>query len=98
LLAASVPELRTGWLDDLPPPAALQDTTGQAAAHQLASNACAFFVRCPVRIPGTCDTIETPDMALSTGAVIRCVRTEPDLLRLQSWDARQPGLVHQPAS
>jgi peptide/nickel transport system ATP-binding protein len=98
LLAASVPELRTGWLDDLPPAAIVLDGSAPAAARQLASNACAFFVRCPARVAGTCDVIKTPDMALSTGAVIRCVRTEADLLRLQGGDARHSQPVHQPAS
>ena len=95
LLAASVPELRTGWLDGLPAAAA---GAPQAAAWQAAADSCAFFGRCAVGIPGTCDTVPTPDMTLSTGAIIRCVRTEPELLRLQGLGVRQPSPVTQPAS
>lgn len=91
LLAASVPELRTGWLDGLPPALALPPTEASArpSVLQLASRTCAFFVRCPVRVAGTCDVVETPNVTLSTGAVIRCVRTEAELIHLQGWPARQ---------
>ena len=97
LLARSVPELRTGWLDSLPPPVSAADPI-QAAVRQLASEACAFFPRCPAGIEGTCDVIPTPDTSLSSGAVIRCVRTEPDLLLLQSRVAPQSTLAPQTAS
>jgi peptide/nickel transport system ATP-binding protein len=98
LLAASVPELRTGWLDDLPPARIAQGPDLQAASRQAGSNACAFFGRCAVGIAGVCDVETTPDRLLSTGATIRCVRTEPDLLQLQGWDARASSSAYQSAS
>jgi peptide/nickel transport system ATP-binding protein len=87
LLAASVPELRTGWLDGLRP--AREER--QSAARQLGTDSCAFFARCDCAIPGTCDTKPTPDLALSTGAVIRCVRSEADLRERQGSTTRQPA-------
>jgi len=85
LLAQSVPELRQGWLDGLRPP---RVTPGrmeqrQAAARQLASDGCPFFSRCDVRTEGVCDTAPPPVHALSSGAVIRCVRSETQLAQAQ---------------
>jgi peptide/nickel transport system ATP-binding protein len=93
LLASSVPELRPGWLDELRPPRALQDSEAprQAAARQLATGSCAFFARCDVRVPGTCDVVRIPDVTLSTGAVIRCVRDETELLQFQGAAVREPA-------
>ncbi|MGI4941789.1 MAG: ABC transporter ATP-binding protein [Janthinobacterium lividum] len=85
LLAASVPELRTGWLDGLRP--AVTDRP-QNAVHQLARNSCAFFSRCDVRVDSVCDVLPTPDRALSTGAVIRCVHPEAELVALQAATVR----------
>ncbi len=89
LLAASVPELRTGWLDELRPKLAETDPPG--ALHAPADT-CAFFSRCDVRIPGICDFVPTPDQTLSTGALIRCVRPEAELLALQGGAVS--ALVH----
>jgi peptide/nickel transport system ATP-binding protein len=76
LLARSVPELRTGWLDGLPP--GVRDAP-PTAAWRMHDESCAFFARCPVRTDGLCEIDPTPLHALSTGAVIRCVRTEAEL-------------------
>jgi len=85
LLAESVPELQQGWLDGLRPPrvALGRAEQRQAAARQLASDGCPFFSRCDVRTEGVCDTAPPPNHALSTGAVIRCVRSEAELARAQ---------------
>jgi peptide/nickel transport system ATP-binding protein len=82
LLGASVPELRVGWLDGL----RTRDAADRpATAAQLgALESCAFFARCDIRIPGTCDTVPTPLRPLARGAAIRCCRTEADLLGLQN--------------
>ena len=78
LLIASVPELRTGWLDGLNAVHIREATDGVGGAPR--TSACTFFPRCPVRIPGRCDTEPTPVRLLSKGAVIRCQRTEAELL------------------
>ena len=88
LLAQSVPELRIGWLDGLPPP-----SRGQAAAAWRARNeSCAFFPRCGLAIPGTCDVRPTPTHTLSTGTDVRCVRSEDELRGAAALPARQPAL------
>ena len=82
LLMASVPELRTGWLDGLDA-VHLREAAGGVggpARPSIRSSACTFFPRCAVRIPGRCDTEPTPLRVLSKGAVIRCQRTEAELL------------------
>jgi len=77
LLISSVPELRTGWLDGISE-AHLQEAAG--ASDLLRPDACSFFARCALRIPGRCDTALPPIRRLSKGSVIRCQRTEEELL------------------
>jgi hypothetical protein len=43
-----------------------------------------------LRVEGLCDVAPTPEQTLSTGAVIRCVRPEAELLQLQGWAAGAP--------
>ncbi len=73
LLAASVPELRTGWLDGLPP-AAMAEAVPPGAAR--VTQGCGFFARCALRLPGVCEVAPPPTRTLSTGATIRCVQPE----------------------
>jgi peptide/nickel transport system ATP-binding protein len=86
LLAASVPELRVGWLTDQqpapqwPPP-----------SRRLAADACPFFGRCASRVDGVCDTAPTPQRIVSTGAAIRCVLPEGDLPQLRGPVVPQPA-------
>ena len=89
LLAASVPELRTGWLDGLPPVAdAAPDTADKVAVG------CSFFARCALRLPGLCDTAPPPAQTLSTGAMVRCVQPEAMLRApFQPADAALVGQV-----
>ena len=75
LLIASVPELRTGWLDSVGP------TREAVPAASLA--ACSFFPRCAVRIPGRCDTTPPPLRPLSKGAEILCHHDEASLRAVQ---------------
>jgi len=77
LLISSVPELRTGWLDGISE-AHLQEAAG--ASDLLRPDTCSFFARCALRIPGRCDTALPPIRRLSKGSVIRCQRTEEELL------------------
>ncbi len=81
MLAAAVPELRIGWLDSLPPRQAAEASPGAALLAGLES--CAFYARCAVRLDGICDVEPTPWRSLSTGASIRCCRTEDELRALQ---------------
>jgi peptide/nickel transport system ATP-binding protein len=76
LLIGSVPELRSGWLEERGAMRGRDD----AAAGPLP--ACAFFPRCGVRIEGTCDTVPPPVHRLSKGAEILCHHTEDALRRL----------------
>ncbi len=73
LLISSVPELRQGWLED----------RGSVRGPEVAPGpqpACAFFARCGLALPGTCDTTPPPRRMLSKGAEILCHRDEATLL------------------
>ena len=87
MLAASVPELRVGWLDGLRPRPA--SDTLVSAARLVGLDTCAFFDRCDVRMVGTCETVPTPLQRLSRGAVIRCCRTEEQLAALQGAEPQE---------
>lgn len=78
LLLASVPHLRTGWLDALP----RRDDGGEAVPRP-ARQGCSFYPRCPVREPGVCDIVTPPVRSLSKGARILCHRTEAELSAAQ---------------
>ncbi|WP_137180856.1 ABC transporter ATP-binding protein [Roseomonas sp. AR75] len=74
LLVSSVPELRQGWLEE----------RGSVRGPEVIGTdrpACAFFPRCSVALPGTCDRVAPPRRTLSKGADILCHREEADLLR-----------------
>jgi peptide/nickel transport system ATP-binding protein len=81
LLAESVPELRPGWLDSLRPQAVAGQR--QAAALQASRDGCPFYSRCDLRLDGVCDIRPPPMQMLSTGAMVRCVRTEAELMDAQ---------------
>ncbi len=77
LLIASVPELRTGWLDGVPVRVvAEKNATGEGL--------CAFLDRCPVRVDGVCDREAPPRRALGDGKEILCHHTSTELERLQA--------------
>ncbi|WP_036012012.1 ABC transporter ATP-binding protein [Bradyrhizobium yuanmingense] len=80
LLISSVPELRQGWLDRMSEKFLKEAAAGVAPTGW--GDACSFFERCPVRIPGRCDVEPTPVRRLSKGANIRCQRTEEELIKL----------------
>ncbi|MBL8699288.1 MAG: ABC transporter ATP-binding protein [Alphaproteobacteria bacterium] len=80
LLISSVPELRTGWLDER-----ADRRIGEAASRPTAGRSgCAFAARCPVVIPDRCATTSPPWRSLAKGASIRCHRSEAELLAQQS--------------
>ena len=72
LLAASVPQLRPGWLEAVRAPAA----EAAAAAAQVPPagqrRGCAFFPRCPQRLPGLCDVRQPSAEALPDGRRVAC--------------------------
>lgn len=81
LLAASMPELRPGWLDGIDA-VRLAEARGEAARPSL-SDRCAFVARCPVRI-GPCASEAPPIRPFAKGSSVRCHRTEQELLMQQS--------------
>lgn len=77
LLVSSVPELRIGWLEDsLSQREVLSDVEGKV---QSAEVGCPFFGRCPLAIPGTCDTETPPDRLIGTKHVVSCWREPTEL-------------------
>ena len=81
LLISSVPELRTGWLDSVPPRAVAEPSMHGAAD---AKGLCVFRDRCLVRIDGVCDRESPPRRTLAGGKEILCHHTSAELERLQS--------------
>ena len=67
LLFSSVPELRQGWLDDITPP----DFPSNVAQAQT-KDGCAFFHRCTLGIPGTCDRSVPPMRPMGEGVTLAC--------------------------
>ena len=98
LLISSVPELRTGWLDEVsmratrvPPP------LHRPSAAIDAPGLCPFLNRCPVRIDGVCNTESPPRHKLADGKEILCHHTGEELSRMQDdvprRDPAQPVAV-----
>ncbi|MGY3238280.1 peptide/nickel transport system ATP-binding protein [Bradyrhizobium sp. USDA 4472] len=82
LLISSVPELRQGWLERIGDKYLKEAAAGVARSGR--GEACSFFERCSVRIPGRCDVEAPPLRHLSKGADIRCQRTEEELVNLSA--------------
>jgi len=75
LLVASVPELRRGWLEQVPPPAAVPRFGVESEAPGL----CVFLQRCPVRIDGVCNVAAPAHVITRNGKQILCHHTEEEL-------------------
>jgi peptide/nickel transport system ATP-binding protein len=86
LLAASVPELRPGWLDGIDE-VRLAEARAASPGGSLAAapDRCAFLPRCAARVTGACDAAPPPLRHLAKGSAIRCHRSESELLVLQTW-------------
>jgi peptide/nickel transport system ATP-binding protein len=82
LLLSSVPELRPGWLDSISK-THLDEAAGGLALQDI-QRPCAFFRRCAVRIPGTCDVQQPPTRDLAKGSSVLCHRTEDELRYAQT--------------
>jgi peptide/nickel transport system ATP-binding protein len=86
LLAASVPELRRGWLDELGD-ARFSAPAGEVPIAPVA-NLCSFLDRCPQKLAGTCDRLPPPRRQLAQGVEILCHRSSAELIAAQQ--ARPP--------
>ena len=78
LLLHSVPEMRQGWLEEI------RETEGAqlaaASVVEIGASGCPFHKRCPMAIPGTCDTKEPPVRPLTNGHRIACHREVAELM------------------
>lgn len=81
LLLSSVPALRMGWLDDMPPPHVADDASVKEGAFALGG--CGFRNRCAMRVEGICDTRAPPFRVLPGGGRIACHRREDELASAQ---------------
>ena len=78
LLISSVPEMRTGWLEETIADKAT--LTGMASGVELTDTGCPFFARCPMAIEGTCDKIEPPRRNDGAKHIIECHREIEELM------------------
>ena len=77
LLVSSVPEPRVGWLEDTMK--RQESASGIAGQVNLTAVGCPFFDRCPLAIPGTCDTTNPPRRVDKNKHVIECHRELTEL-------------------
>lgn len=77
LLVSSVPELRIGWLEEsLSRRELLSNVEGKVQSTEIG---CPFFRRCPLAIPGTCNTETPPDRQIGVKHVVSCWREPAEL-------------------
>ncbi len=77
LLLASVPELRTGWLEEVMH--TREARSGISRAVQVSAQGCSFFERCPLAIEGLCEREPPPIRVRPGGHLIACHRTLHEL-------------------
>ena len=73
LLISSVPELRVGWLEETME--TREAKAGIDRVVELTEVGCPFFSRCPLAIPGTCDSVIPPIRDLGSRHKIECHRS-----------------------
>ena len=77
LLLSSVPEMRTGWLEDVM--TTREALSGIARAVEITDTGCPFYARCPLAIDGLCDKELPPAREPLAGHQILCHRELDDL-------------------
>ena len=82
LLLGSVPEMRTGWLEDHR--ATKEAERAMADVVNIGLTGCPFHTRCPLMIPGTCDVEKPPVHRLEQDHRIACHRELGELLEVPS--------------
>ena len=78
LLISSVPEMRTGWLEDTVNNQAT--ITGMSSGVELTNIGCPFYARCPMAIEGTCNVEAPPRQHDGDNHIIECHRDIKELL------------------
>ena len=78
LLLNSVPEMRTGWLEDHR--ATREAEQAMADVVNIGLTGCPFHTRCPLMIPGTCDVTKPPVHRLEQDHRIACHREIGELM------------------
>ncbi|MBT6278040.1 MAG: ABC transporter ATP-binding protein [Chromatiales bacterium] len=81
LLITSVPELRTGWLEETMQKRAM--VAGISRGVELTAVGCPFFNRCPMAIEGVCDVQDAPIHEPRPKHFIACHRSIDELLEAE---------------
>ncbi len=77
LLISSAPELRVGWLEETVQTQIQQ--AGQSSGVEIRRKGCPFAPRCPLAMPGTCDTVDPPKRTGANEHRIECHRSLAEL-------------------
>lgn len=77
LLISSVPEARTGWLEETTE--LREQQAGMLGIVDIERVGCPFAPRCPLAIPGTCDKVNPPNLSGSGTHRIECHRALEEL-------------------
>ena len=83
LLLHSVPELRSGWLEEVRQTDAMR--TSASSTVQIGAKGCPFYKRCLLAIEGRCNVDVPPSRQLDDGHVIACHR---EISELQGSDRK----------
>ncbi len=81
LLISSVPALRQGWLEEVI--TSREAEAGMRSNVMLHDRPCSFRMRCPLAIPGTCETEPAPAREMGQGHIVMCQHDEATLLAAQ---------------
>ena len=85
-LLASIPTMGRGVRQPL------KSIRGQVPHPLDRPKGCPFQPRCDDAVPGLCDTVDPPTVALTDGRRVRCVLHDPDLLRNHERQAASIGV------
>lgn len=88
LLLNSVPELRIGWLDGIDRNQVVRAAGGVSFGD--IDRPCPFFRRCPVNIPGLCDTVPPALEEREPGRLVACHNAGAELHKSFGYIAENP--------